>query len=175
MVIILNAQICRAQDTAPPPARVAPESLAYLIYTSGSTGRPKAVAIEHRSAILLVHWARRGHDQSRIGRVPFNTDPARHELWRTAYGVADQLQAGGVEDLAIAQGDRDDDPQRLSKRRLERHVAERQCRDKPGLDKEARQRGTREASDSVRRSEVSHGDPSVVGSVNAVLGHPCLI
>ncbi len=33
-------------------------NLAYLIYTSGSTGRPKAVAIEHRSAVLLVHWAR---------------------------------------------------------------------------------------------------------------------
>ncbi|HEX4496054.1 MAG TPA: non-ribosomal peptide synthase/polyketide synthase [Thermoanaerobaculia bacterium] len=33
-------------------------SLAYLIYTSGSTGRPKAVAIEHRSVVLLAHWAR---------------------------------------------------------------------------------------------------------------------
>jgi amino acid adenylation domain-containing protein len=33
-------------------------SLAYLIYTSGSTGRPKGVAIEHRSAVALVRWAR---------------------------------------------------------------------------------------------------------------------
>ena len=33
-------------------------NLAYLIYTSGSTGRPKGVAIEHRSAVALVHWAR---------------------------------------------------------------------------------------------------------------------
>ena len=33
--------------------------LAYLIYTSGSTGRPKGVAIEHRSAMALVHWAQR--------------------------------------------------------------------------------------------------------------------
>ncbi len=32
--------------------------LAYLIYTSGSTGRPKAVAIEHRSPVVLMHWAR---------------------------------------------------------------------------------------------------------------------
>jgi amino acid adenylation domain-containing protein len=32
--------------------------LAYLIYTSGSTGRPKGVAIEHRSAVALVRWAR---------------------------------------------------------------------------------------------------------------------
>ena len=39
-------------------SRPAPENLAYLIYTSGSTGRPKAVAIEHRSAVTLAHWAR---------------------------------------------------------------------------------------------------------------------
>ena len=31
--------------------------LAYVIYTSGSTGVPKGVAIEHRSAGTLVHWA----------------------------------------------------------------------------------------------------------------------
>jgi amino acid adenylation domain-containing protein len=33
-------------------------NLAYLIFTSGSTGRPKAVAIEHRSAVAMVDWAR---------------------------------------------------------------------------------------------------------------------
>jgi len=32
--------------------------LAYVIYTSGSTGVPKGVAIEHKSAGTLVHWAR---------------------------------------------------------------------------------------------------------------------
>ncbi len=32
---------------------------AYTIYTSGSTGRPKAVAIEHRSAVVLMRWSRR--------------------------------------------------------------------------------------------------------------------
>ena len=33
-------------------------NLAYVIYTSGSTGLPKGVAIQHRSASALVHWAR---------------------------------------------------------------------------------------------------------------------
>jgi amino acid adenylation domain-containing protein len=32
--------------------------LAYVIYTSGSTGVPKGVAVEHRSAGTLLHWAR---------------------------------------------------------------------------------------------------------------------
>jgi len=41
-----------------PTGTVSPESLAYLMYTSGSTGQPKGVAIEHRSVIALVHWAR---------------------------------------------------------------------------------------------------------------------
>jgi amino acid adenylation domain-containing protein len=35
-----------------------PSNLAYVIFTSGSTGRPKGVAIEHHSAVTLLHWAR---------------------------------------------------------------------------------------------------------------------
>ncbi|HEX8184647.1 MAG TPA: amino acid adenylation domain-containing protein, partial [Blastocatellia bacterium] len=34
------------------------QSLAYVIYTSGSTGKPKGVAIEHRSAVTLLRWAK---------------------------------------------------------------------------------------------------------------------
>ncbi|MDZ8187534.1 MAG: amino acid adenylation domain-containing protein [Nostoc sp. ChiSLP02] len=34
------------------------ENLSYVIYTSGSTGKPKGVAIEHHSAVALLHWAR---------------------------------------------------------------------------------------------------------------------
>ncbi len=38
------------------------DDLAYVIYTSGSTGRPKGVAIEHRSAVALLAWARSVYD-----------------------------------------------------------------------------------------------------------------
>jgi amino acid adenylation domain-containing protein len=41
-----------------PEGTATPDQLAYVIYTSGSTGRPKGVAIEHRSAVAMVGWAR---------------------------------------------------------------------------------------------------------------------
>jgi amino acid adenylation domain-containing protein len=44
--------------TADPARQAQPDNLAYVIYTSGSTGRPKGVAVEHRSAVNLVAWAR---------------------------------------------------------------------------------------------------------------------
>ena len=46
-----------SEDGSEPGVVVSPQNLAYVIYTSGSTGRPKGVAIEHRSAVNLVHWA----------------------------------------------------------------------------------------------------------------------
>ena len=45
---------CREEN---PAGEVSAENLAYLIYTSGSTGVPKGVAIEHHSAVTLLHWA----------------------------------------------------------------------------------------------------------------------
>jgi len=37
---------------------VTARNLAYVIYTSGSTGQPKGVAIEHKSAVAFLHWAK---------------------------------------------------------------------------------------------------------------------
>jgi amino acid adenylation domain-containing protein len=63
-------------SSGPLPERwtaAAPENLAYLIYTSGSTGVPKAVAIEHRSAVVLVRWALREFSAEELAGVLFAT------------------------------------------------------------------------------------------------------
>jgi amino acid adenylation domain-containing protein/non-ribosomal peptide synthase protein (TIGR01720 family) len=41
-----------------PTSGVRPDQLAYVLFTSGSTGRPKGVAIEHRSPVALIDWAK---------------------------------------------------------------------------------------------------------------------
>jgi amino acid adenylation domain-containing protein len=58
---------------AVPPELSGPAGLAYVIYTSGSTGRPKGVAIEHRSALLFVHWAREVFPPRDLEGVLFST------------------------------------------------------------------------------------------------------
>jgi amino acid adenylation domain-containing protein len=58
---IIQADTGIPESTGSPAQSPAPEAggrLAYVIYTSGSTGAPKGVAIEHRSASALIHWAR---------------------------------------------------------------------------------------------------------------------
>jgi amino acid adenylation domain-containing protein len=55
------------------PIRAFSGNLAYLIYTSGSTGKPKAVAIEHRSAVAFVHWARGVFDPAELASVLAST------------------------------------------------------------------------------------------------------
>jgi amino acid adenylation domain-containing protein len=66
--VALTEKAAGEAATAPPPA-AGPGNLAYLIYTSGSTGRPKAVAIEHRSAAVLVHWAREAFTPAELAGV----------------------------------------------------------------------------------------------------------
>ena len=56
-----------------PPRLSGPAGLAYVIYTSGSTGRPKGVAIEHRSALLFLHWAREAFTAAELEGVLFAT------------------------------------------------------------------------------------------------------
>jgi amino acid adenylation domain-containing protein len=41
-----------------PDSEAVAENLAYVIYTSGSTGKPKGVAIQHKSVVALLNWAR---------------------------------------------------------------------------------------------------------------------
>jgi amino acid adenylation domain-containing protein len=76
---------------------VGPGHLAYVIYTSGSTGRPKGVAIEHRSAVTLIHWAREVYAPEELRGVLFSTstcfDLSVFELFAT-------LSAGGKVILA---------------------------------------------------------------------------
>jgi amino acid adenylation domain-containing protein len=52
---------------------VSSRNLAYLIYTSGSTGRPKAVAIEHRSAVVLARWAKEAFTPEELSGVIAST------------------------------------------------------------------------------------------------------
>ena len=49
--------------------KAAAANLAYVIYTSGSTGQPKGVAIEHRSAVALMHWARQVYSPEEFAGV----------------------------------------------------------------------------------------------------------
>lgn len=58
--VLVDADAERIASERPtnPDGGATNDDLAYVIYTSGSTGAPKGVAIAHRSAGTLVHWAR---------------------------------------------------------------------------------------------------------------------
>jgi amino acid adenylation domain-containing protein len=49
---------CTSHSLDNPVSSANADNLAYVIFTSGSTGRPKGVALQHRSAVALLDWAR---------------------------------------------------------------------------------------------------------------------
>ena len=52
-----RSEIAQGPETNP-RVSIDHRNLAYVLYTSGSTGRPKGVAIEHRSVVAFLDWAR---------------------------------------------------------------------------------------------------------------------
>ncbi|MCC6810757.1 MAG: amino acid adenylation domain-containing protein, partial [Deltaproteobacteria bacterium] len=64
----LGGEIAK-EATSALATRVDPKQLAYIIYTSGSTGGPKGVAIEHRNAVTLIHWAREEFSDEELSGV----------------------------------------------------------------------------------------------------------
>ena len=52
---------------------VGADDLAYVIYTSGSTGRPKGVALEHRTAVAMIRWARAVYSDADLAGVLAST------------------------------------------------------------------------------------------------------
>ena len=67
----------RAEIEREPDGRVGDgageQDLSHVIYTSGSTGRPKGVAIEHRSVVNFLEWARGAFDARERAGVLFST------------------------------------------------------------------------------------------------------
>ncbi len=58
LLVDSEAAAIAAESDSSPASSLTPDDLVYVLYTSGSTGAPKGVAITHRSAVALVHWAR---------------------------------------------------------------------------------------------------------------------
>jgi amino acid adenylation domain-containing protein len=76
-----------------PESGVEGRNVAYVIYTSGSTGRPKGVAIEHRSTVTLMKWAREEYGKGRMERVAAATSIC-FDL--SVYEVFGTLAVGGT-------------------------------------------------------------------------------
>jgi microcystin synthetase protein McyA len=63
----------RRMSATNPTSGVSADNLAYVIYTSGSTGQPKGVAIEHRSTMALLWWARGVYSSEELAGVLCST------------------------------------------------------------------------------------------------------
>ncbi|MCP4659284.1 MAG: amino acid adenylation domain-containing protein, partial [bacterium] len=72
--VVLTDDNLRFPTLADPAGNVCnPDNLAYVIYTSGSTGRAKGVAIAHRNAAALVHWARQAFPAAQLAGMLAST------------------------------------------------------------------------------------------------------
>ncbi|MBD2158899.1 non-ribosomal peptide synthetase/type I polyketide synthase [Leptolyngbya sp. FACHB-16] len=63
----------KQQNRSNPDIDIKPFNLAYILYTSGSTGQPKGVAIEHRSTVNFLHWARSIYTAEQLAGVLAST------------------------------------------------------------------------------------------------------
>ncbi|HEX2201827.1 MAG TPA: amino acid adenylation domain-containing protein [Longimicrobium sp.] len=79
-----DAEAIAAEDAAPLPPVVGPESEAYVIYTSGSTGKPKGVAIPHRGVLRLESVLGAmgvGTDDVALHAATLSFDASVAEIW----------------------------------------------------------------------------------------------
>ena len=74
-VVCLDKQLALvdSQPASAPICAAGANNLAYVIYTSGSTGQPKGVAIQHSSAVALLHWAREVFSEEDLSGVLAST------------------------------------------------------------------------------------------------------
>jgi amino acid adenylation domain-containing protein len=72
-VLLRVDEIANADLGSLEPAVAGARDLAYVIYTSGSTGTPKGVAIEHRSAVAFLEWARTAFTGQELGGMLAST------------------------------------------------------------------------------------------------------
>ncbi|MCY7307639.1 MAG: amino acid adenylation domain-containing protein [Rhodoferax sp.] len=95
-----------------PPARPAPQDLAYVLFTSGSTGRPKGVMVEHAALSRRMAWLGRtyavqAHDRSALA-TQATFDPSLIELClplmygaSIAVAAPGRLSPGSVAEFAL--------------------------------------------------------------------------
>ncbi len=80
-------------------------NLAYVIYTSGSMGRPKGVALEHRSSVERMHWARAIFPAADLAGVLAATsicfDLSVFEIFTPLSWGGTVILAGGVLELPV--------------------------------------------------------------------------
>nr|WP_228816308.1 non-ribosomal peptide synthetase [Nocardia transvalensis] len=102
------APLARSGMTA--PARVRPDTIAYVIHTSGSTGRPKGVAITHRQMANQFRWAQRIHPHD-TGDVVLHKTPITFDI--STWELFWPLQTGAA--IVVAEPDGHRDPAYLSR------------------------------------------------------------